>query len=156
MAIPHFDYAFRTADNTRDIVMLRDFLAKQNLGYTRYDEWIQRCENDLFSGYKTAIMAFSDSRLVGDLIFQPHKELKRVRELKNMRVLPELQGNYFARFMLKQAEKGLGIDFDLLMCDVRARETAIRKFMISAGYRETALISLYDNNAEDVVMLKVA
>ena len=153
---PRFNYAFRTAESTRDIRNLVDFLAKQDLGYPNYDEWTQRCEHELFAGYKTGIMAFSDSRLVGDLIFQPHKTLPRVRELKNMRVTRELQGKYFAKFMLKQAELGLGKDFNMITCDVPEKERAIREFMVSAGYREIAIIPLYSNDARDVVMTKMA
>jgi len=46
-------------------------------------------------------LAFSDDFLVGNLVFQPHKEFPRIKELKNMRVHPKLQGRYFGAFMIK-------------------------------------------------------
>lgn len=151
-----FDFRFRTVEGTRDVRGLVDFLIKQNLDYPRYDEWVQRAEAELVSGWKTGILALSDGRIVGNLIYQKHKELSRVRELKNMRIHSDLRGRYFARFMLRQAELGLGIDFDLILCDVRESQREIIDFMTIAGYKKIGLVNLYEEHNREVVMAKAA
>lgn len=148
-----FDYTFRTAENTRDIRRGFDFLAKQDLGYPRYNEWLQRIEPEFFSGWKILIMALSESVVVGDLVVQPHKKLERVREIKNLRTHHEFRDRYFARFMLRQAERGLGKDFDLIMADAREDQIGVRRFFRQAGYREVAVVNLYDS-IPDVVLVK--
>ena len=49
-------------------------------------------------------MAFFDDRLVADLLWQPHKSLDGLLEIKNIRVHPNVRLRDFGRFMLKQAE----------------------------------------------------
>lgn len=151
-----FDYSFRTAEDLRDVRRLIDFLANQDLGYPRYDEWVQKAEAELFSGWKTGIMALNGGVVVGDLVFQQHKQLSRVREIKNLRVDPRVSDRYFARFMLKQAEVGLGRDFDLVMVDARKDQSGVRRFFRQSGYSEVAVLNLYDNSSLDVVLTKEA
>ena len=77
-----FNFNFRTPDTTQDLRQLVNFLMKQDLGYPRYEEWVQRSEHEVEKGDKTPILAFSDGQLVGDVIYQPHKQLPRLREIK--------------------------------------------------------------------------
>ncbi len=51
------------------------------------------------------MMSFSEGILVGDLIYQLHKEISNLLELKNIRIHPSIRNRYFAFFMLKQIEK---------------------------------------------------
>ncbi|MBD3259814.1 hypothetical protein GF371_04270 [Candidatus Woesearchaeota archaeon] len=149
-----FDFRFRLADSTNDISLLIDFLSLQDLGYPKYQDWVQRAEQELYGGQKTGILAFSNNRLVGDLVFQPHKELPRTRELKNIRVHPKLRGRYFANFMLRQAEIEGRDDYDLILCDARTDQHAMINLLRISGYVPIATVQLYDGNAEDVVMAK--
>lgn len=152
----NFNFSFRTAEETRDLKKIIDFLAKQDLGYPGYDEWVQRAEAELRMGWKTGILALSEGRVVGDLIYQAHKTMPRVRELKNLRVHPEVRDRYFARFMLRQAELGLGTEFDLILCDARETQVEPIRFLASCGYRQIAKLNLYDEHSLDVVMAKAA
>ena len=151
-----FNYTFRTAESSKDIRALRDFIANQNLDYPRYDEWVQRAEHELIIGYKTGIMALSESRIVGNLIFQEDKKLAKVREIKNMRCLEGFRNKYFARFMLRQAETGLGKEFDIILGDIRAEQIEIINFMVSCGYKTIAKVSRYDSDHRDVILAKFA
>jgi len=151
-----FDFSFRTAESRRDRDLLFGYIDGQDLGYPNYHDWTHRTYFELEIGYKTGIIAKSNSVVVGDLIFQPDKTHKRVRELKNMRIHPDLRGRGFARFMLAQAERGLGEDFDMLLCDVPETETSTILFMEACGYKRIARIPIYSDDRREVVMVKAA
>jgi len=63
-----FNFQFSSLQEVRQLKGLISFLAKQDLNYPGYDNWVQKTEYELDSGYKKAIMAFSDGKLVGDLV----------------------------------------------------------------------------------------
>jgi len=99
-----FNFTFKNPQDKKDLSILVNFLIKQDLGYPNYEDWVQKAESEIDSGYKRAIMAFSNKHIVGDLIYQPHKTIPLVMELKNLRIHNEFKNRYFANFMLRQAE----------------------------------------------------
>ena len=149
-----FNFQFKHPDSVSDISRVIDFLAKQPLGYPNYQDWVQRTEAELQSGYKQAILALSDNQLVGDLVYQPHKQLPRVREIKNLRVHPKLRRRDFAHFMLRQAEEHGKEDFDGVMIDSRTDNPSMIQFLAFCGYVPIAQTQLYNSNCPDVVMIK--
>jgi len=149
-----FNFQFRHPDSVSDIHRVIDFLAKQPLGYPKYCAWVQRTEAELQTGYKQVIMALSDNHLVGDLVYQKHKQLPRVREIKNLRVHPELRRRDFAHFMLRQAEEHERQKFDALLIDSRTDNPSMIEFLTFCGYTPIAQTPLYDSNCPDVVMIK--
>ena len=149
-----FNFNFRTPDNTQDIRQLVDFLMKQDLGYPGYEDWVQRSEHEIDKGYKIPILAFSGNHLVGDLIYQPHKQLPRVREIKNLRVHPGWRGRSFGHFMLRQAEVENQHQYDALIVDARADQKEIIALLLRNGYMPLGQRALYDSNAMDVIMVK--
>ena len=148
-----FDFSFRFAEKKSDLGMLADFLVEQNPGYPHYEGWVGRAIEEIYSGYKTAILGFSNGNLVADLIVQPHKKLPRVREIKNLRVHPLLRRRDFAHFMLRQAEvENQGCL--AMMCDVRLNQPEAIGLLEHAGYIPICSTSLYDPNVPDIVMIK--
>lgn len=149
-----FDYRFRFLEDEKEIKKLRKFLLLQPLDYPQYEDWIERAIAEIDLGYKKTILAFSDNVIVGDLIFQPHKTLSRVMELKNMRINPKLKRRYFGYFMLRQAEAE-SKNCDLIMCDTRSDRIDVLNLLKLCGYKEVSRVPLYDSNVEDVVLSKV-
>lgn len=147
------NFQFTAIQSKKELSQLIYFLHNQNLNYPHYDDWVQRTEGELDYGLKQAILAFSSGYLVGDLVYQKHKENPRFLELKNMRILPELNNRYFARFMLKQVEAE-NQNYDAIVCDAPSEFPNIISFMESCGY--TAILSkpLYDDNEPEIVMIK--
>ncbi|MBU0461515.1 MAG: GNAT family N-acetyltransferase [Nanoarchaeota archaeon] len=150
-----FHFTFQTVDGTRDIGRLVDFLAKQDLGYPHYDEWVQRAENELAAGYKVPIIAVSDGQIVGDVLYQPHKQIPRLREIKNLRVHPDLRRRDFAHFMLRQAEAEHPEQYDAIICDTRADQREIIGLLTFSGYVPVATVPLYGDDLPDVTLVKV-
>ena len=150
-----FDFNFRFVEERKDIRELEKHLLQQPMNYHHYEDWVNGCVEDLESGYKNSILAFSEGLLVGNLIFQPHKQFSSIMEFKNMRVHEKLQGRYFGSFMVKQAEaeahkKGYGA----IIGDTRSDNFPIMNMLKILGYEELLRIPLYDHNVEDVVMVK--
>jgi len=149
-----FNFRFRLIESMLDVSLAIDFLSKQDLRYPHYDDWVQRTEHEIKAGYKQAILAFSGHHLVGDLVYQPHKELSRVREAKNMRIHPQLRRRDFAHFMLRQVEEQDKEEFDAIMMDVRTDNQGPINFLTFCGYTPIAQVNLYDRNCQDVIMVK--
>ena len=83
-----FNFSFRSVSNSSELKALVDFLIKNNPGYKGYEDWVQRSEYEMDAGYKRTILAYSNDVMVADLIWQPHKQLPRTKEIKNLRVHP--------------------------------------------------------------------
>lgn len=149
-----FNFQFSSLGDVKQLKGLISFLAKQDLGYPNYDNWVQKTEHELDSGYKKVIMAFSDRKLVGDLVYQNHKEIPRFLELKNLRVHPDLRLRNFGRFMLKQAEIENSGKYDAIICDCHSEQSEIIKFLESCNYIPIKSIPIYDKNTLEVVLVK--
>lgn len=148
------DFTFRQLEDVKQLSKLIDFLALQSLGYPKYDEWVQRTEGELSIGYKEAIIAFSDGKIVGDLIYQRHKQIPSFLEMKNLRVHNDLRMRCFGRFMVKQLESEFKENYDALILDVRADQPDTLNFFVSIGYTPILSIPLYDQNVEDTTFVK--
>ena len=151
-----FNFTFRTLADTREVRMLRAFLLTQALGYPDYAAWVERSMPEIESGDKMVVLAFSEGTLVGDLIYQPHKQFSGIREIKNLRIHPRVRDRHFASFMLRQAEVESPETFQALMCDVRPERTRVVSTLRSRGYEPLydKPVPLYDNDNLDIVMVK--
>lgn len=150
-----FNFNFRQIDSTQDIRKLIDFMAIRPLSYLEYDAWIQRSEPELYMEYKRAILAFSDLVLVGDVVYQKHKQLPNSLEIKNLRVNEKIRRRDFAHFMLKQVEaEAVKAGYGLILCDTRANQSDVLSLLQFSGFKEIVRAPLYDSNEEDVIFAK--
>ena len=150
-----FDFNFRQIDSTQDITTLINFMASYPLSYPNYDAWIQRSEPELHMAYKQAILAFSNKTLVGDVVYQRHKQFPGTLEIKNFRVDERIRRRDFGHFILKQVEaEAVKEGYDMILCDTRSSQTDVLSLMKFSGFREIARAPLYDSNEEDVIMGK--
>ena len=149
-----FDYAFRSVQDEKGVIQTIDFLAKQDLGYPKYDEWVQKVETELFAGFKRAALAYSYGGLVGDVVWQAHKKRARTREVKNVRIDPKERGRYLASFLLRQVEcEGKG-SFDSIIIDARETQKDMIGLLMGMGYSVAGKINLYEEGRKDVVLFK--
>lgn len=147
-----FDFRFQLVEIRSEISRLIDFLRLQDLGYPNYSDWVERTRVEIADGHKKAVVALSNGILVGDLVFQQHKQLPWVREIKNLRVHPDLRSRGFARFMLRQVEVEEG-DYSAIVVDARENQTALIALLKREGYMPLGCVNLYDD-VKDVVMIK--
>ena len=150
-----FNFTFRSAESKKDIDILTGFILKQPLNYKNYFDWIERAREELLIGYKKSVMAFYYDVLVGDLIFQPHKSIKKFREIKHGRTLGEYQRRLILSFMIRQAEHEARKEGDLAtICDARSDRLDVQRLLLVNGYKEIARADLYKEGYEDIVLMK--
>ncbi len=151
-----FYFTFTTLQDIKQLRILVDFMASQDLDYPHYDAWLQRAENQFEREEKSAILGFSERKLVGDLVHQVCKDsgLGNLREIKNARVHPELRDRYFMSFMLRQLYVECKNDYDGLIVDVRANQTNTYDFFISQGFIPIMKIPLYETSMNEIVLFK--
>jgi len=148
-----FNFEFRSIGDNKDLSKLINFLSKQDLGYPNYQDWVMRAESELNMGYKKGTVAYSSGKVVGNLIYQKDKELGRIREIKNLRIHPEVRERYFASFLMRQAEFENKEEFDAIIIDCRKNHN-ILNFLLRIGYVPIGNKYLYDNHSEDTIMIK--
>jgi len=148
-----FNFNFTTLQDERQLRTLIDFVAKQDLGYPNYPRWVEKAEHDLKTGQKSAILAFSDGALVADLIYQQHRTIPQVLEIKNLRVHPELRERYFARFMLKQLEREAR-GYTTLLTDARESQTDVLSFFLASNFSPVAILPIYSPESNEVIIAK--
>lgn len=138
----------------KELSLVRQFLMSQGLHYPNYARWVDEvCIPDIQSNWKEAIFAYSNGHIVGDIIYQPHKELPRTREFKNMRIHPLYRGRHLASFLLRQAEVD-GDDFDRIILDVNTKQKPVIELLLKSGYRAISETPLYRGDEVDVIMQK--
>jgi ribosomal protein S18 acetylase RimI-like enzyme len=149
-----FDFSFTSLQDMRQLRGLIDFIHLQDLGYPNYHDWVAKAESELLSGYKGAIVAYSDGKVVGNLIFQPHKGVSSLLEIKNLRVHQGLRDRNFGMFMLRQLEVEAAGNFDAIIGDIRHEQKQVIAFSASCGFAPIATVPLYGDNQKDVVIVK--
>lgn len=150
------DFEFRYLQDERELVQLESFLRLHSLGYPNYQDWVTRTREEVNNSYKNAILAFSDRTIVGDLIFQPHKQFpKHMMEIKNLRVDWRTKGMGLAEFMIKQVEvESRRKGYHAIVGDTRSDNTPVIRLVTSCGFRELARTHLYESDKQDVVYFK--
>jgi len=148
------DIHFHTLDDERDVSKLIDFIHHQDLHYPNYQDWVQRTESELHSGYKHAIVASSQDKVVGDIIWQQHKQISKVRELKNLRVDQRLRGRYIGAFLLRQAECEKPEQYDCILGDVNTNQKSMIALLLQLSYTPLGTTQLYNSNNQDTIMIK--
>ena len=144
----------------RDLKPLQAFLLGQNLGYSNYETWVKTvCIPEVDFNYKKGLIVYTNRVVVGDIVFQPDKQLPKSLEIKNLRIHRNLRRRDLAHFLMKQAEVYARLnEFEQLTCDFRAEKEYsknIKDLLFLCGYHLLAeAINLYDDGCLDCVMIK--
>lgn len=125
--------------------------------YPDFVDWLHKAHGELQAGRKRAVVALEGSQVLGSVIYQPHRRLRGVLELKNISVRPESRGRLLASFLLRQAElAGMSLGLRTVVVDAKARNIRIRRFLLSQRYTVRDTADLYGLGAgDDVVYTKV-
>jgi len=154
-----FRFSFRTVESSIERTLLEPFLRAQALDYKNpdYQDWVSKTMAELRQGTRFGVIAMSDGRIVGNLVYKEHDSLPGTVELRNMRIHPQVQGRSFASFLIAQAEthaRNNGLQY--VLGDVRADRTDVLDlFLRKLGYSVLEKgVSLYGDSREDVVMIR--
>lgn len=133
---------------------LMDFLSKQCLDYPNYNQWLEKTEFEISLGTKSALIAYSDKSIAGDIVWQFHKTIPLLVELKNIRISEKVRERYFASFMLKQVEWSVKECCSGLIVDCRENQLEMKSFLANQGFVPIAVLNLYEKCKKDVCLVK--
>ncbi|MFA5060934.1 MAG: GNAT family N-acetyltransferase [Candidatus Pacearchaeota archaeon] len=119
----------KPAKSEEEISKITSYLASLNLDYPNYLLWVKKCKKELISGYKQSFYV-TDKKIIGVIIFQPHKEQENVLEIKHF----SIEKNYW--------DKGIGsLLLDLL--EDYFRKTSFKNIRVDTHEENTNLINFF-------------
>lgn len=124
------------------------------LDYPDFDRWADKVHAQLKSEEKRALVALSCRAVVGAVVYQRHKAVPTALEIKNITVRPDMRGRFIAGFLLRNAEIEGAADYGVseVIVDAKARNAAVRAYLLRQGYRLRGVEDLYGLGAgQDVV-----
>ena len=153
-----FHYEFRSLESERDAKNMISWMRQRPLDYKNFNDWVDKIEHEIFSGYKQAILGFcrenNQPQLVSYLLFQQHKQLPFL-EFKSLRVDEKVQDQYFGSFSLRQGEvEAKKRKLNGIICDVRENRANVIGMLLRNGFSPIATTSLYESAKKDIIMLK--
>ena len=149
------NFVIKSIKDMKELRQLRNFIYSQHLNYPDYEHWVDKvCIPEIENGWKKGIIAYYNGHVVGNAIYQPHKELPRTREFKNLRIHPELRRRDLGHFLLRQVEEENKEDFDRIILDANTKEKKIIMFLQYCGYKIIGQECLYDKKNLEVIMVK--
>ena|SRR3989344_6781485 len=151
----NINFTIKQDESLRDLNLLKRFLHEHDLGYPFYHDWVEYvCIPEVKDGYKTAVLALHNKIIVGDFIWQPHKELPRTIEGKNMRIHPNIRDRGLAYFLMKQCEAESKKNFDVIIVDIPGDRKDVKKFLLRYGFRVLYQSPLYTDNRLETVLVR--
>lgn len=149
------NFTIRQVGDLRDLRLLKDFLHSHDLGYPGYHDWIDyTCIPEIEMSYKTAVIALHNGRVVGDFVWQPHKELPRTVEGKNMRIHPDVKERGLAYFLMKQCEAESRENFNMIIVDIPSGKQDVKLFFMRYGFRVLYQAHLYSDKRLETIMVR--
>jgi ribosomal protein S18 acetylase RimI-like enzyme len=127
--------------------------------YPDYEEWLEKAEAQLIEGDKRAMVAYSDQRAIGAIVYQRHRSIPGTIEIKNISVNPEKQGRYVGSFLLRNVEIEAGgndyPDSRNIVVDTKATNLGMISFLSTHGYSVVVFEDLYRRGTgEDALLSK--
>jgi len=142
-----FDFGFKTIDSEKEIKTAINFIRDFPLGYEGYMDWTEKVYCQLMNGEKSGIVAMSEGKIIGDLIYQNLD--KGILELKNLRVHSSLGRRGFSNFMMNQLEiESLISGKEGILLDTREDNMPIRNLLEFRGYDIISKEKLYDDKID--------
>ena len=149
------DFRVRQVEGYSDLMMLRRFLHEHDLGYVGYHDWIESiCIPEIEKGDKNAVIALHDEKIIGNIVWQHHKELPRTVEVKNLRIHPMSRERGLAYFLMKQCEAEIRKEVDIMIADFPSDQTSTGLFLLNYGFGVLYQAPIYEDDSLHTVVVK--
>jgi len=157
------EFVFTTEQTIQRADEITSYLRGPRLGipredYPDFDNWLEKAHRQLKSEEKRAIVALAQGQIVGAILYQQHRSVLGMLELKTIAIRPDQRGRFIASFLLRNAEIEGMRDYatDRIWVDAKQSNQAMRKFLLSNGYRVDRTMDLYrQGSGADVVYQKL-
>ena len=135
-----------------EIRKLYEFIKACPLDYPDYLAWVDKCFKELERGYKKAFAYKINDNIVGNIIFQKHKENPHVLEIKNCRVEPEYRRQHIFTELYNLVERyAKDYGFKKIICDTHSDNTTFIRTMEGMGFKRKREETLYSQRLETIL-----
>ncbi|MDD5651156.1 MAG: GNAT family N-acetyltransferase [Candidatus Nanoarchaeia archaeon] len=146
-------YKIKLIKDQEEINKLYNFIKQFSLDYPDYNIWLEKCKRELELGYKKAFVCEKNNQIIGNLIFQPHKEDPLLLEMKNGRVLDEYRRkNIFSSLVKNVIIYGKENNFKRVIGDAHITNEGMIKTLSNFGFMELANETIYDKQIEKIMI----
>ena len=149
------NFLVRKINPLNEIEELYQFIKRHHLNYPNYFSWIERCKKELEQGIKSAFCAYVSDKIVGNIIFQRHKEDNTILEIKNFRVLLKFQNQGVGSKLLLEVENFAKREkFKRMQIDTHDDNLQLIDFLKKKGFKIDGEAYLYTNSQVEVILSK--
>lgn len=135
-----------------EIRQLYEFIKRFPYDYPDYLTWVEECFRELQLGYKKAFVYRVNNQIVGNLIFQQHKEDPKVLEMKNGRVEPRYRRKKIFTNLCNAIEKYARENgFKRIIADTHNDNTSIIQTLKKLGFEVETNEPLYSERLETIL-----
>lgn len=119
-------------------------------------DWGQKAYDETLSGLKRHMVLFDREEVVGDVVYQRHKQDPHVLEIKRIALQPSARGRYFASVLVQNAEIEGALEFGTTIVRGDSKvDNPIKHFLRKRGYKKVGQTDLYGlGTGEDIIWEK--
>lgn len=150
LAIPNL---IKSAYSSKEILEIYQYIKPLNLGYPDYKKWIEKCKRELEFGYKKAFYYKENSKIIGVIIFQPHKKEKDILEIKNFRVSPINQKKGIGSLLYNSLEQ-YAKKQKFKIVQIETHNDKMLDFLLKKGFKIIKKEALYSSKQLEIILQK--
>ena len=121
--------------------------------------WLEKSMAELREGRRFAMLATLGRRPVAAVVYRPGAK-PGLYDIRNISIHPDVEGELYGSFMLRQVEKAICNDAYLMqritiLVDTKITNTSMLGFLRSQGYKpEAKPVDLYESGKPDIILSK--
>jgi len=150
-------YKIEFAAYIEEIRQIYEFIKKFPEDYPSYFDWVEQCFEELDSGYKKAFFCESEynGNIIGNLIFQKHKQDPTILEMKNGRIEPKYRRKKIFTDMYYELERYARDEgFKRIIGDCHESNISVIKTLESLGFTPDSIETIYDSKTKEIIFKK--
>ena len=143
------------ADSPEQINKICEYIESFDLNYPNYKAWVAKCKSELISNYKKCFFVEKNKKIIGSIIFQPHKKEKNILEIKNFRVSLEHRGKGIGSRLYNEIERyARERGFKIIQIDTHEDNQELIEFLIKKSFKVIERKSLYEKTRVEIILQK--
>ncbi|MFA4952891.1 MAG: GNAT family N-acetyltransferase [Candidatus Pacearchaeota archaeon] len=144
-----------TTDSSEKINQICEYIESFDLDYPNYKTWVAKCKNELISNYKKCFFVEKNKKIIGSIIFQPHKKEKNILEIKNFRVSLEHREEGIGSRLYNETERyARERGFKIIQIDTHENNQELIEFLIKKSFKVIERKSLYEKIQVEIILQK--
>jgi hypothetical protein len=126
--------------------------------YSDFSDWLEKTEAQVSTDEKRAMLATVGTMPVGTVVYRRHESDPETLEIRNISVMPAVNGRLFGSFMLRQVEIEGAVDYpgvNRIIVDTKISNSQMLSFLMSNSYSMESVEDLYGlGTGKDAILTK--